>query len=137
MSTTTNNNNISKKISEEEEPVVVDSNSTNESCNEKCKKCLKNFKENCSCQTTKCFNKLINCGFKFFEQLKNPVISINILFGLTSITSILLGYIKYEKRFLADKSDMFIVGSIVGVTGLLTADCFLSKKYYKKFDKSK
>lgn len=129
--------NIPKK-DHEEEPVVVNPTSTDEtSCNDKCKKCLKNFKEKCSCNTSKCFNKLFGCGFKLWEQLKNPVVAINVLLGAGSITSVLLGYIKYEKRFLADKSDMFIVGSLVGLTGLLTADCFLSRKYYKKFDKSK
>ncbi|CAB4254412.1 Om14p [Maudiozyma barnettii] len=64
------------------------------------------------------------------------VVAINVLIGAASITSVLLGYIKYEKRFLADKPDIFVVGSVVGIAGLLTADCFLSRKYYKKFDKS-
>ncbi|SMN19130.1 similar to Saccharomyces cerevisiae YBR230C OM14 Integral mitochondrial outer membrane protein [Maudiozyma saulgeensis] len=123
----------------QEEPVVVDStNSCNENnkC-EKCAKCLENFKNKCYCTTSACFQKVIGCGNNILVALKNPVVAINVLIGAASITSVLLGYIKYEKRFLADKPDMFIVGSVVGIAGLLTADCFLSKKYYKKFDKSK
>ncbi|CAD1782335.1 similar to Saccharomyces cerevisiae YBR230C OM14 Integral mitochondrial outer membrane protein [Maudiozyma barnettii] len=122
----------------QEEPVVVDRSS---SCNEKnpCKKCgecLKNFKNKCCCSTSACFQKLVGCGTNVLNALKNPVVAINVLIGAASITSVLLGYIKYEKRFLADKPDIFVVGSVVGIAGLLTADCFLSRKYYKKFDKS-
>lgn len=105
-------------------------------CSEKCAKCLRDLKDKCCGCTAGCLGKILACGSNVFKALQNPVVAINVLLGAASVTSLLVGYIKYEKRFLADKSDLTIVGSVVGIGALLTADCFLSRKYYKKFDKT-
>lgn len=130
-------------IDKKDEPVVVNpikkNNDVSKDDNSKCKKCcncFNNFKEKCVCSTRNCFNKLVTVGNNFLISLQNPVVAVNALLAATSVTSLLIGYIKYEKRFFADKSNTFIISSVVGITGLLTADCFFSNKYYKKFDKS-
>ena len=70
-------------------------------CGKKCAKCLRDFKEKCCGCTAGCLNKVLTCGTNIFKALQNPVIAINVLIGAASITSLLVGYIKYEKRFLA------------------------------------
>ncbi|CAL9736875.1 hypothetical protein MOSE0_K09692 [Monosporozyma servazzii] len=87
--------------------------------------CVKN---STSCIYTSTVNT-VNCAI---NSLKNPVVLINSLIGAGALSTLLVGYIKYEKRFLKGQSNAFIWSSILGVTTFLTLDCYISEKYYKK-----
>lgn len=69
-----------------------------------------------------------------YHSLNNPVVLINSIIGLSVVSTVLIGYIKNEKRFLLDKSNAYIWSSVLGTTAFITMDTFLSKKYFKKFE---
>ncbi|CAL9728328.1 hypothetical protein MOUN0_D01618 [Monosporozyma unispora] len=88
---------------------------------------------NCVKKSTTCiYTSAVNTITFTITALKNPVILINSLIGVGTISTLLVGYIKYEKRFLKGQSNAFIWTTIIGATSFLTLDCYLSKKYYKK-----
>lgn len=70
-----------------------------------------------------------------WDILKNPIVFLNAVIGLSLISAILLGYIKYEKRFLMGKPNSFIWTCLFGTTTLLTFDYYLLNKYFIKKSK--
>lgn len=66
------------------------------------------------------------------EILKNPIILINTICGLSLISTLLIGYIKYEKRFLMGKPNSFIWTCLFGSTALLSVNCYLLNEYFIK-----
>ncbi|CCK72925.1 Om14p KNAG_0M00720 [Huiozyma naganishii CBS 8797] len=62
--------------------------------------------------------------------LKNPVVAVNTLLGVSLLSAVLVGYVK-DKRFIQGKSPREIWGATAGAVALLTVDGLLSKKYSK------
>lgn len=81
---------------------------------------------------SKSTNCLCNNVSSMVQALKNPVILVNTIIGATTITTLFVGYTKYDKRFLMGQSNKFIWSTVAGVASGLSLDIYLSKKYYKK-----
>ncbi|CCH58785.1 hypothetical protein TBLA_0A10050 [Henningerozyma blattae CBS 6284] len=92
-----------------------------ESCCEGMNNCVK-----CVCNTLSSIKAFVasklSCAA---EALKNPVVLLNTILVSTTLTTLLTGYAKYDKRYLQGKSDKCILLTAGAATAAIALDVMI------------